>query len=365
MMPFYLRARRSLGRVRRLLMLLVPLGLLLFPAMSTAQSADLAKHFETKPITIIVGSSPGGGYDTFARLVARFIAKHLPGNPSFIVRNVPGAGQLRGLRKTMKSKPDGLTIGVLHPRFVVRELFGQDVPDFDLKTVKVLGTPSGGVKRTSLLCARSNVAKSWADVAKLGRPLSNGANAPGGLSSTLGPEFAAAIGKPVGMIFGYGGASEVMAAFDRGELDSIQYCSKEYVPRLFPEWIKEKKIAPIFWWGAEPSADYISRLGYSNTPHIADAVNATPEERQALEVASGFGRMGRLFVAPPGITAPIYQAWKSAFEATVRDPDFIKAASVIGMDVGLATAEDFKANNAAFTKLSPQTKELVKKLAGM
>ena len=265
----------------------------------------------------------------------------------------------------MKSKPDGLTIGLLHPRFVVRELFGQDVPDFDLKTVKVLGTPSGGIKRTSLLCTRSDVAKSWADIAKLGRPISTGANAPGGLNSTLGPEFAAAIGRPVGMIFGYGGPSEVMAAFDRGELDSIQYCSKEYVPRLFPEWIKEKKIAPIFWWGAKPSADYIERLGFSNTPQIADAVNATAEERQALDVAAGFGRMGRLFVAPPGVSEPIYQTWKSAFEATVKDPEFRKAAEVIGMNVGLATAEDFYATNEAFKKLSPQTKELVKKLAGM
>jgi len=340
-------------------------GLFFFPITSATQSTDLTKHFEAKPVTIIVGSSPGGGYDIFARLVARFIGKHLPGNPSFVVRNIPGAGQLRGLRTTMKSEPDGLTIGLLHPRFVVRELFGQDVPDFDLKTVKVLGTPSGGVKRTSLWCTRRDVATSWEDISKLGRPVSVGANAPGGLSSTLGPEFAEAIGRPVGMIFGYGGASEVMAAFDRGELDSVQYCSAEYVPRLFPEWIKQKKIAPIFWWEAEPSADYLGQLGFSSTPHIADAVGATKEERQALEVASAFGRMGRLFVAPPGVPDPVYQTWKTAFEATVQDPAFQKAADAIGMDVGLATAEDFRANNEAFEQLSPQTKQLVKKLAGM
>ena len=256
-MLVYCRKTTRFGWLRGLLTLFVPMGLLLSPLTLAAQSANLAKHFEAKPVTIIVGSSPGGGYDIFGRLVARFIGKHLPGNPSFIVRNIPGGGQLRGLRTTMKSKPDGLTIGLLHPRFVVRELFGQDVPDFDLKTVNVLGTPSGGLKRTSLFCTRSDVAKSWAEVTKLGRPISNGANAPGGLSSTLGPEFAAALGRPVGMIFGYGGASEIMAAFDRGELDSVQYCSAEYVPRLFPEWIKEKKIAPIFWWGAEPSVDYI------------------------------------------------------------------------------------------------------------
>ncbi len=130
---------RSLGC---LLIFVLTAGLFVPSALWAQQSSVSAKHFESKPVTIIVGSSPGGGYDTFGRLVARFVGKYLPGNPSFIVRNVPGAGQLRGLRRAMRSKPDGLTIGLLHPRFVQRELTGTDVPDFDLKTVRVLGSPS-------------------------------------------------------------------------------------------------------------------------------------------------------------------------------------------------------------------------------
>ena len=350
-----------------MLAIIVPCFLFLFlPTLRAQQQVDLSKHFESKPVTIIVGSSPGGGYDTFSRLVALFIGKHLPGNPTFIVRNVPGAGQLRGLRKTMKSKPDGLTIGLLHPRFVARELFGIDVPDFDLNTVKVLGTPSGGAKRPSLWCANRKLATSWDDILKLGRPISGGASAPGGLSSTLGPEFAEAIGGPVDIVFGYGGASEVLAAFNRDELETIQYCSGEYVPRLYPKWIEEKKVAPIFWWGAKPPKDYLERLGVSgDVPYIADAVKATKEQRKALEVAQGFGRMGRLFVAPPGVDEPIYQAWKSAFEKTVRDPEFKRAADVVGMQVGLGTAEDFRETTKLFETLTPETRVLVKKLAGM
>jgi len=96
---------------------------LLQPAVWGQRSEEeLAQLFNSKPVTIIVGSSPGGGYDTFGRLVARHVGKYLPGNPSFIVRNVPGGGQLRGLRRAMKSEPDGLTLGILHPRFVQREL---------------------------------------------------------------------------------------------------------------------------------------------------------------------------------------------------------------------------------------------------
>ena len=336
------------------------------PTVGAQKSRDLAKHFESKPVTIIVGSAPGGGYDTFSRLVALFAAKYLPGNPRFIVKNVPGGGQLRGLRKTMTSKPDGLTIGLLHPRFVARELFGINVPDFDLKTVRVLGTPSGGIKRPSLLCARRDLATSWDKILQLGRPVTVGANAPGGMGSTLGPEFVAAIGGPVKMIYGYGGSGEVLAAFNRGELDAIQYCSKAYVPRLYPEWIKEKRAAPLFWWGAKSSKNYLGRLGAdANIPFVADAVGATAQQRNALEVAYGFGRMGRLFVAPPGVEDHIYRVWKTAFEATVRDPDFNKRAAVAGMEVGLATADDFRKNTELFQNLDPKTKGLVKKLAGM
>ena len=336
-----------------------------FPSTALSQQdAALAAHFNSRPVTIIVGSSPGGGYDLSARLVARFVGKYLPGNPNFIVQNMPGAGQLRGLRATMKAKPDGLTIGQLHPRFVVQELFGKDVPGFDLNKVKIIGTPTG-VDYPRMWCTRRELAASWQDILKLGKPVSVGANAPGGLSATLGPEFVQALGGPVDIIFGYGGASEVMAGFDRKELDSIQYCTDDYVPRLFPEWIKQKRLAPIFWWGAKPSDDYVGQLGSSNLPHIADALGATADQRKAFDVAIGFGRMGRLLVAPPGLDERVYQAWKSALKASVQDPEFKKAAAVAGLDVGLGSAEDFHENNAKLKTLPKNLQELVKKLAGM
>ena len=364
-----MKAQPTLGiRSHRFLLLSVFALLLLYivfpsPALSL-QEDKLAAHFSGKPVTIIVGSSPGGGYDISARIVARFVGKHLPGNPSFIIKNIPGGGQLRGLRATMKAKPDGLTIGQLHPRFVVQELFGKDVPDFDLNTVKVLGTPTG-VDYPRMWCTRRDLAASWQDILKRKKPVSVGANAPGGLSATLGPEFVQALGGPVDVIFGYGGASEVMAGFDRGELDSIQYCTDDYVPRLFPEWIKQKRLAPIFWWAAKPSDDYIGQLGSSNVPHIADALGATADQRKALDVAIGFGRMGRLLVAPPGLAEPVYQAWKSALKATVDDPEFKKAAAAAELDVGFGSPEDFRENNAALKRLPKNLQDLVRKLAGM
>lgn len=326
------------------------------------QSQELAKLFNSRPVTIIVGSAPGGGYDTFARLVARYVGKHLPGNPSFIVRNVPGGGQLRGLRRALTSKPDGLTIGLLHPRFVQRELAGQDVPDFDIKTVRVLGSPSY-LRVQRIWCVRRSLATNWDEVKSLGRPLTNGGNAPGA-SFGLGPEFVAALGGPIKPVFGYGGTSEIMAAFDRGELDSVDRCTAENVPRLFPGWIKNRTVAPIFWWEQEPSSDWLGQLGASKIPHIFEVMKPTEEQKKVFAVAQQFNIFNRIFVAPPGIPDDVYNVWKEAFEATTRDPGFLKAAETAGLDVGLGTAADFYKTVNSYQELTPDGEKLLRTLIG-
>jgi len=343
--------------------LILMTSLLLAAAAWAEQSEkELGQLFQSKPITIVVGSSPGGGYDTFARLVARHIGKFLPGNPSFIVNNVPGGGQLRGLRRAMKSKPDGLTIGLLHPRFVQRELAGVDVPDFDLKTVRVIGSPSA-VSVQRLWCARRSIASSWDQIKKSGRALTNG-SAGRGASFGIGPEFVESLGGPVKMVYGYGGTSEIMAAFDRGELESVDRCTSENVPRLFPGWIKNKTVAPIFWWEQKPSKDWLRQLGATDVPYLLDIVDATSEQRKAFEVAVQFNIFNRIFVAPPGIPNDVYNAWTKAFEAMVKDPQFLKGAETAGLDVGLGTAADFNKTLKAFQELSPEGVKILVGLIG-
>jgi tripartite-type tricarboxylate transporter receptor subunit TctC len=343
---------------------LIAIGLLFAAALpaQAQKSRDLAKVFESKPVTIIVGSAPGGGYDVFGRMVARFVGKYLPGNPSFIVQNIPGGGQLRGLRAAMKSTPDGLTVGLLHPRFVQRELAGIDVPDFDLKTVRVLGSPSATTV-SRIWCVRRSIATNWDEIVKLGRPLTNGDTGPGA-SFGLGPQFVALIGGPVKMVYGYGGTSEIMAAFDRGETDSIDRCTEEHVPRLFPKWIENKVAAPIFWWEREPSKDWLGKLGVTKIPYIFDVVKAAQDQRSAFEMAVRFNTFSRTFVTPPGVPDDIYLAWKKAIEATTKDPGFLKAAEAAGLEVGLGTADDFNQLVDSFSKLSPAGAKVLKDLVG-
>jgi len=334
----------------------------LLASVLPVDARDLAKVFNSKPVKIIVGSAPGGGYDTFARMVARFSGKYLPGNPRFVVKNIPGGGQLRGLRAAMRSKPDGLTLGLLHPRFVQRELTGTDVPDFDLKTVRVLGSPSAN-RVSRIWCTRRSIATTWDEVKKVGHRLTNGDSAPGA-SFGMGPQFVSEMGGPIKMVYGYGGTSEIMAAFDRGETESIDRCTAEHVPRLFPRWVTEKIVAPIFWWEKEPSRDWLASIGAKKIPHILKVVDTNNDQRQALKLAVRFHPCSRTFITQPGVPDDMYNAWKKAFEATTRDPGFIKAAAAAGFDVGLGTAEDFNQLVKSFERLSPAGVKLLKRLIG-
>jgi hypothetical protein len=137
------------------------------------------------------------------------------------------------------------------------------------------------------------------------------------------------------------------------------------VPRLFPEWIRKKILAPLFWWEAAPSEDWLRQIGASAPPHLFDVVKATEHQKKAFELGVAFGTiMGRVFVMPPGVPDDIYQAWKHAFEATVRDPGFLEGAKVAGVEVGLATAEDFAKVIQTYRGLSPAGRDVFKRLVG-
>jgi len=168
----------------------------------------------------------------------------------------------------------------------------------------------------------------------------------------------------VKMVYGYGGTSEIMAAFDRGELDAVDRCTEEHVPRLFPNWVKDRTVAPIFWWEREPSKDWLGQLGVSEVPYLLDLVDATPEQKNAFEVAVQFNIFNRIFVAPPGTPDDVYAVWTKAFEEVIKDPGFLKGAQAAGLEVGLGTAADFNKTLKAFQELSPEGVEVLVQLTG-
>ena len=230
---------------------------------------DLEEYFSDKSVTLLVGFAPGGGYDTYARALATNLGKYIPGNPRLVVKNLAGDGGQRALQTAMRSKPDGLTMHTLHDRFVRRELVGVDVPDFDLETVIMIGTPARTSTSTAFFC-NPDVATSYEEILALGRIVTSGTTAPGD-SSNLGPVWAVAVsGAPINVIEGYGGSSEIMAAFNRGEIDCGRG-AEATVRQLYPDWITDQRFGSNLPLGPGGPRTCVPRLHGGDGPGRAAA----------------------------------------------------------------------------------------------
>jgi hypothetical protein len=297
----------------------------------TPSGRDMEAYFGGKTIKIIVGFSPGGGYDTSSRWLASVMGDHFPGKPNFVVSNLPGSGGLRGLQAVMKADPDGLTVIPMASRFIVPEVIGEDVPGFDLFKANLVGTPTfTGVHQA--YCIRRDIATTWQEVLDSGKTVTAGTSSHGG--DLIGPELVEYLGGPMKVIFGYGGTSEVQAAVDRKELDGTTRCNFSYVQNLFPEWIENDTIVPLFWWRSEVSQEWLDALGAKAPPYLFDIVKASQEQQDAFNLGDVAESMTRMWVLAPGTPDDIVAVWRKAFKATVEDPKFIEKASAGGLQTG-------------------------------
>ncbi len=349
------------------------------PPTPTAASRDLAAYFDRQTIQVVVTYAPGGGYDTFGRLFAKYAPKHLPGNPRFVVRNIVGAGGERGLVNVMRdTSGSGLKVVVVHPRFFKRELLGDDVPEFDIGTVNILGTPTATSTITSTYIMRESLEGrplTWASAAALAaernKALTRGGNAPGD-TGTLSETFVEALGGPVKMVYGYNGSSEIMAAFDRGELD-LGPGSRANVMSLYPDWVADDRLIPLWRHGPELDddpdyVDWITKvLGEEIPPHLFDLMDPTEGERAVFSLTETVNDvLARTFALPPNVPQDITDVWVKAFKDTIADPEFNKSAQMLGRPVKFAGGEQIRksldAGRVALEK--PELRELFSTMAG-
>lgn len=313
------------------------------PTATPVPSFDAEAYFSGQTITINVGFSPGGGYDIFSRIFANTAPAHMPGNPRFIVRNLPGGGGERGLQVTDNDPADGYTIGILHPRFVKRELTGLDVDGFDLGTINFIGSASSNLNVNSL-AVRRDMAMTWDDILALNRTLTNGETSPGA-SSGAGAAMIELVGGPIKIVYGYGGSAEIQAAFDRKEIDLTTNAGPDSVPRNFPEWITDKYFVPVLRWGADPSQDpewgqWLETLGVPDPPHVLDVLDLTQDQKNVFLLSESVDdTFSRTFILHPDTPPEIVTAWQAAFEDMVADPQFLELAGIAGYEVGLTGPE--------------------------
>ena len=335
------------------------------PTATPVPSFDADAYFGGKTIRLITGTSPGGGYDLILRMFASVAPKHFPEGTRFIVVNLPGAGQLRGLQAVMNAEPDGLTIGPTHPRWFQQALLFDNVEDFSLATVNIVGSPT--FKKTpSLYCMDASLASSWQDLLDKGSTIVQGDLAPG---NSVGAEFLEKLGAPIKMVYGYGGTSEIYAAFDRGEITGTSRCGPE-ATQFYPEWISDNRLVPLYWDRAPEDPDHIRTLGEASgeVPYVLDlpGINVTEAQRAAFGGYVDLVTFQRTFVLPPEVPDEVVSYWRDAFEAIVTDPAFIAAmenANYID-EYGVGTGADILERVQSVLGLPDDVLQLLRDLAG-
>jgi tripartite-type tricarboxylate transporter receptor subunit TctC len=295
-----------------------------------ARADAVSDFYKGRQIEIIVGSSPGGGYDIYARLLAQHIARFMPGNPTAIVRNMPGAGGLRAANYLYQNAPkDGLAIAALAREIpTMGVLGGNPNVQYDVRKFNWLGSASSFSGDAYILWARKqSAAKTIDDLRRPGgSPLLIGATSSTSAAGTIPVLLHDALGLNLKVIPGYTDSGAVALAVDRGEVDG-QFASFSVIHLEKPHWLDAD--SPV-----RPLVQYARATRH---PLLADTPTARElakdeHSRQLVEANEAPWAMSRPFAAPPGIPEDRAAALRQAFIAVQNDPGYLADAARAKVD---------------------------------
>ena len=292
------------------------------PTGSQAQSDAIANFYRGKNVTVIVGYTAGGGYDIYARALARHMGRHLPGSPNFVVQNITGAGSLNAANHIYNiSAKDGTVFGTFGRGLAMEPLIGTAKVQYDATKFTWLGSGTNEVS----LCAtwHTSPVKTWADALKTSFAV--GGEGAGSDPDTFSALVRNTFGAKLKLVTGYHGTSDLILAIERGEVDGRCGWSWSSLKSTRASWIAEKKLNYLVHL-SETKAPELEHI-----PRISDFAN--DRQKQILKLVLSRQIMGRPFVAPPGVPEDRKQALRRAFDATLKDPAFLEEADKLKLEV--------------------------------
>jgi tripartite-type tricarboxylate transporter receptor subunit TctC len=286
------------------------LGLLLL-----AEPAQAADYFAGKTVELMVGGGAGGGYDIYARTVARHLGSHIPGNPTIVVKNMPGAGSTKaGVFISTVAPKDGTSLGAMMPGAIIGPLLEDKATTaFDPTKVNYIGTADSGV-RVCVTYQTSKI-KTFEDAQKNKTVV--GASAAGGATRDYAYLHNHTAGTKFDVVSGYKGTVDIALAMERGEVDGTCGWDWSSVKSQKSDWVRDKKINVL----VQVSVDPLEELTKAGVPHIWKFVREG-DDRKVAELIISQQVFQRSYIAPPGTPAEVVGLLRTAFDATMNDPKF-------------------------------------------
>jgi tripartite-type tricarboxylate transporter receptor subunit TctC len=326
----------------------------LLVGLNLASAASAEDFYAGKTIQMVVGLPPGGGIDTYARLVARHMGKHIPGNPNFVVLNMPGAGSIKAVNYLATlAKPDGLTIGTFLGHVVWSQVFNRTGVQFDARQLRWVGIPA---PRTGacVLGKTSGIAdvEKW-KAAKQPMPL--GAVGLGSESSNMAKILQQIIGLPIQIVPGYAGSQQLGLALENGEVSGV--CL---------QW----EAMAATWKPALDSGVIFPVLQFRRTPHpdlakvpLAVSLAKTDEDVELLTV--GVERSNAIttsYALPPNTPEDRLAMLRKAFMETLRDPATLAEARRLSLDMLPIDGEETEKMISELFTLSPGVRDKLRNI---
>jgi tripartite-type tricarboxylate transporter receptor subunit TctC len=333
-------------RSLRLLSYLVATFCIATPAM--AQS--VADFYRGKQVVLIVGAASGGGYDAQGRLLARHMGKHIPGNPTVIVQNMPGAGSLQATNYLYNiAAKDGTVFGLVQRDMLIARSMNPEGARFEVDKFNWVGN----------LASEIGIVVAWhTSPIKTADDLFKTEMIIGGTGPTIDTETSARlmntlIGTKFRIISGYTGTTEVLLAMERGEVMGLGDWSLSNIRSRNAQMLKDGKIRLLMQITSKQVADL------PDVPLALDYVK-NPEDRQVMETFLSQKAVARPVIAPPGIPAERIKALRAAFMATAADPEFIQDADKSRIEVSPTSAEEVERVIDYIGKVPPKVMQRLK-----
>ena len=325
-------------------------------ALGSTNASAQDNFYQGKTVRIIVGAAAGGGYDTYSRTIARHMGKHIPGNPVFVVENMPGAGFLISANYMYRiAKPDGLTIGHFIGGLFLQQLLGKSGIEFDAAKFEYIGVPAqdnyvlGLSKKTGFTSIDQWIASKT--VVKLG-----GVGV-GSATDDIPKVLKETIGLPLHVVSGYSGTATVRLAYDSGEVQGV--CNSwESFRATWPNEVNSGDIQMLLQATAK------SHPELRNVPLAINYAKTEEAKRLIDSLVHSIAPTARPYVLPPATPKNRVQILRSAFMETMKDPEFLAEAKKARLDINPLDGAELEKNvKEVFNldpKLIPRAKEILK-----
>jgi tripartite-type tricarboxylate transporter receptor subunit TctC len=308
-----------------------------------AHADPVADFYKGKQINVVVGYGPGGGYDIYARVLLRHMPRHVPGNPTMVVQNMPGAGSLRAANFIGNAASrDGLTLGVIGAPAALEPLFGNKDAKFETTGFAWLGnmirdTAACGTWHNSGITSLDQIIKAKTEVAF-------GASGAGSYGNQHAMILKHMLGANLRVITGFTGIKDIGLALERGEVQAACALALSTAKSTFEGNVKRGELKYFVQFGKDKDVPY-----FGGAPNFYKMIK-TDEQRQIADLFFGQSEIARPLVGPPGLSPAFVAALRKAMADTMTDKAFLAEADKASLDIDFVSGEETAQSFADFYK---------------